>query len=129
MVDTSAGFRERLIETHGGVAHSHGREGEHSHAGTAFTTWLDFSRASVQARAVRDALFRRMPEQENTFTANFTALERGLLDPDARLMTIVDRNPAIPLIAAHPVYQYLAKNYSLNLKSVLWEPEDPSYSD
>ena len=44
-------------------------------------------------------------------------------------MTIVDRNPAIPLIAAHPAYQYLAKSHSLNLKSVLWEREDPSYSD
>ena len=60
LVDTSAGFRERLIETHGGETHSHGRAGERSHAGTAFTTWLDFSRASEQARAVRDALFRRM---------------------------------------------------------------------
>jgi len=122
LVDTAAGFRERLIGTHGGVTHSHGREGEHSHAGTAFTTWLDFSQATEQARAVRDALARRMPEQENTFTANFTALERDLLDLDARLKAIVDRNPAIPLLASHPVYQYLAKNYSLNLKSVLWEP-------
>jgi zinc transport system substrate-binding protein len=122
LVDTSAGLRERLIETHGGVTHSHGREGEHSHAGTAFTTWLDFSQATGQARAVRDALSRRMPEQENTFTANFAALERDLLDLDARLRAIVDRNPAKPLIASHPVYQYLARNYSLNLKSMLWEP-------
>jgi zinc transport system substrate-binding protein len=122
LVDTSAALRERLIETHGGVTHSHGREGEHSHAGTAFTTWLDFSQVTGQARAVRDALSRRMPEQENTFTANFAALERDLLDLDARLRAIVDRNPAKPLIASHPVYQYLARNYSLNLKSMLWEP-------
>jgi len=123
LVDTSAGFREHYIETEGGPTHSHGREGAHSHAGTAFTTWLDFTQAVEQARAVRDALSRLMPDQADTFTANFRALERDLLDLDARLEAIVARDPAQPLFASHPVYQYLARRYSLNLKSVMWEPD------
>jgi len=123
LVDTSAGFRARYIETEGGPTHSHGREGEHSHAGTAFTTWLDFSQAVQQADAVRDALSRRMHDQADTFTANFHALERDLLDIDARLEAVVARDPGKPLLASHPVYQYLARRYSLNLKSVMWEPD------
>jgi zinc transport system substrate-binding protein len=123
LVDTSAGFRNRYIETEGGVTHSHGREGEHSHAGTAFTTWLDFTQAIEQARAVRDALSRLMPEQTNTFAANFSELERDLLDLDARLEAIVARDPAKPLLASHPVYQYLVRRYPLNLKNVMWEPD------
>ena len=31
--------------------------------------------------------------------------------------------PAQPLVASHPVYQYLARRYSLNLTSVMWEPD------
>jgi len=123
LVDTSAGFHERYIETENGVTHSHGREGDHSHAGTAFTTWLDLSQAAQQARAVHDALSRRMPDQANTFSANFHALERDLLELDARLEAITARDPAQPLLASHPVYQYLARRYSLNLESVMWEPD------
>ena len=123
LVDTSAGFRDRYIDTEGRVTHSHGREGEHSHAGTAFTTWLDFSQAVEQARAVRHALSRRMPEHEDTFTGNFNAHESDLLDLDARLEALVARDPAKPLFASHPVYQYLARRYSLNLKSLMWEPD------
>ena len=36
---------------------------------------------------------------------------------------IVARQREQPLLASHPVYQYLAKRYGLNLQSVLWEPE------
>ena len=123
LVDTSAGFSDSYIQTEGSVTHSHGREGAHSHAGTAFTTWLDFSQAVEQAKAVRDALSRLMPEQGDAFARNFLALERDLLDLDARLNAIVARDLARPLIASHPVYQYLARRYSLNLKSVTWEPD------
>lgn len=123
LVDTSAGFSNSYIDTDGSITHSHGREGDHSHTGTAFTTWLDFSQAVEQARAVRDALSRLMPEHGDTFASNFLVLERDLLDLDARLEAIVARNPAKPLIASHPVYQYLTRRYSLNLKSVMWEPD------
>jgi zinc transport system substrate-binding protein len=123
LVDTSTGFSDSYIDTEGSVTHSHGREGDHSHAGRAFTTWLDFSQAAEQARAVRDALSRIMPAQHDTFASNFRTLERDLLDLDARLKAIVARDPARPLIASHPVYQYLARRYSLNLKSLMWEPD------
>jgi zinc transport system substrate-binding protein len=33
-----------------------------------------------------------------------------------------------PLVGSHPVYDYLAKGYALNLKSVHWEPDEtPSF--
>ncbi len=123
LVNTSAAFRERYIETEAPVTHSHGREGAHSHAGTAFTTWLDFAQAAQQARAVLDALVRLRPEHEERFTARYQALERDLLELDARLREIAARHPAQPLLASHPVYQYLARRYRLNLESVMWEPD------
>ena len=123
LVDTSASFDERYIMTEGAVAHSHGREGDHSHAGAAFTTWLDFSQAAQQAKAVRDALSRLRPEHSEAFEANHRALERDLLDLDAKLKAMIASEPNKPLVASHPVYQYLARRYSLNLKSVMWEAD------
>lgn len=29
-----------------------------------------------------------------------------------------------PIVASHPVYQYWARRYGINLKFVLWEPEE-----
>jgi len=122
-VDTSRAFRDRFIATEGGASHSHGREGEHAHAGTAFTTWLDFNQAAAQANAVRDALSRLLPRHATTFDKNFAALEQDLADLDARMKDAGEGGRNAPLLASHPVYQYLARRYSLNLKEVLWEPD------
>lgn len=123
MVDTSAGFKERYIEVRAGVAHSHGPGGEHSHMGTAFTTWLDFSQAIEQARAVRDALSRLLPVQEQAFAANFATLEQDLNTLDMKLQAIAAQGLSKSLLASHPVYQYLARRYSLDIRSVTWEPD------
>ena len=48
LLDTSANILDRLIPLEDTVAHQHGPEGEHSHQGTAFTTWLDPKLAIAQ---------------------------------------------------------------------------------
>jgi zinc transport system substrate-binding protein len=45
------------------------------------------------------------------------------MDLDSRMAAVADREPAKPLFASHPVHHYLARRYSLNLKSVMWEPD------
>lgn len=123
LVDTSAGFRDRYIHTEGNVTHSHGREGDHSHAGTAFTTWLDFTLAVEQVRAVAGALSRQRPGSKDVFARNLVALEKDLLDLDKRVKEIIAVNPDRQLLASHPVYQYFKHRYGLNLQSVMWEPD------
>ena len=57
------------------------------------------------------------------------ALERDLSFLDLRLHETVQVDPELPLLASHPVYQYLAARYELKLKSLLFEPDeapDPS---
>ena len=46
VIDTSLPFRDRLIAPESGRTHSHGAEGEHSHADLASHTWLDPSPGS-----------------------------------------------------------------------------------
>ena len=123
MIDTSRRFKADYIAIQGAGTHSHGPTGEHSHAGTAFTTWLDFRQAAQQAQAVMEGLSRLLPDHKDTFEGRYAELEQDLLALDEHLDTIAARQRSRPLLASHPVYQYLAKRYGLNLQSVLWEPE------
>jgi len=124
IVNTSKGFRGRYITTKGAVTHSHGPEGKHAHEDVAFTTWLDFQLATLQAQAVAEALGRKLPQYRNVFEQNFAALKSDLISLDADIRDIVSKDPSRPFIASHPVYDYLARAYGLNMKSVHWEPDE-----
>jgi zinc transport system substrate-binding protein len=129
LLDTTAGVADRLIPLEDAVQHQHGPEGEHSHEGTAFTTWLDPQLAAAQARVVADTLIELAPEREAAFRDNLAALERDLGDLDQELELAFSRSNARPLLFSHPVYQYLERRYDLNGESLHWEPdEEPSTS-
>ena len=51
-VNTSKTFAMDYIHVEESVTHQHGPTGEHSHMGTAFTTWLDIQQAVQQAAAI-----------------------------------------------------------------------------
>jgi zinc transport system substrate-binding protein len=133
MVNTSRRFEADYIKVEDAATHTHGPTGEHSHAGTAFTTWLDLRQAAQQARAVLEALSRLLPDHEGVFEQRYAVLEKDLLALDERLDAAAARRRAQPLFASHPVYQYLARRYGLNIRSVLWEPgvmpEDPQWQE
>ena len=122
LVNTSKGFEADYIKVEDAAAHSHGPTGDHSHAGTAFTTWLDFRQAAQQALAVLEALSRLLPDHRSVFEQRYAELEKDLFLLDDRLESVA-RERTQPLLASHPVYQYLARRYGLNTRSVLWEPE------
>ena len=126
-IDTSRSFKDKLIHIETGVTHSHGPGGDHSHGGTAFTTWLDFSQATQQAEAIYKALSRKAPDFKADFTKNFEALTKDLLKLDEQMSAMNIKKPGLPLVGSHPIYQYMARRYNLNLKIVMWEPDaDPS---
>ncbi|MCB1211934.1 MAG: zinc ABC transporter substrate-binding protein, partial [Verrucomicrobiales bacterium] len=123
IVDTSAGFAPNFIVTQGEVTHSHGPGGAHSHSGTAFTTWLDLQQGIQQAAAVRDALQKLIPAQKDQITERFNEIKATLESLDQRLLAVGKRINNAPIVASHPIYQYLARRYGINLKPMLWEPE------
>ena len=124
LVDTSRAFRDAYIREAGGITHSHGPGGEHDHGGLAFTTWLDLGQAAQQAEAIAQALIRKSPDAKEEIERNLHALRDDLLALDERIAEITRTDPDRPLLASHPVYQYLARRYGLNLISVMWEPEE-----
>jgi zinc transport system substrate-binding protein len=124
LVNTSAEFRDAYISLNAAVTHNHGTGGKHSHTGTAFTTWLDFSLAEKQAKSVFKALSRKQPKLNATFVQNFIPLQEALLAIDNELIGIGKALNNQALLGSHPVYQYLRSRYKLNLESVHWEPEE-----
>ena len=124
IVDTSAAFKENWIETADGVVHSHGPDGAHSHAGTAFTTWIDFDQALQQAIAVKASLLRLAPNEADTINGNFKNLEYDLKLLDELMTNAAKSIGDQPLIVSHPVYHYWTRRYKLNTHSVHFEPAE-----
>jgi zinc transport system substrate-binding protein len=127
VVNTSEADTSKYIRTEQGTTHSHGGSGEHVHADYAFTTWLDFNIAIDQAEAIKNALVKKRPEYADDYSANFEALKSELIDFDKAMIEIGANFQGQTLFASHPVYQYLAVAYGLNIISEHWEPgEMPS---
>jgi len=123
LVNTSQLFTDRYIQIQDVTTHQHGPQGKHAHAGLAFTTWIDFQQAIQQAEAVLNAVVNLTPQYEKPFEANFLDLKTDLLALDQHLEHIVANNRTQPLVASHPIYDYFARRYGLNIRSVLWEPD------
>ena len=122
-IDTSKRFKNRYIHTEA-VTHSHGSEGKHAHEDLAFTTWLDFDLAVMQAEAVLKAFTRKRPGKKDTLQQNYEKLKDDLIALDKSIERIVSKEQTKPLIVSHPVYDYFARRYQLNIKSVHWEPDE-----
>jgi zinc transport system substrate-binding protein len=122
-VNTSLAFQDKYIQLEKAMTHSHGPGAAHAHGDLAFTIWLDFSLAAKQAEAIKDAFIKLLPENKSDFEANYTALEKDLLALDADMKEVAETIKNVPLVVSHPVYQYWARGYGLNVKSVHWEPD------
>ena len=125
LLDTSAGFKDRLIaEESDGAPHVHGPTGaEVQGAAVAFTTWLDLSLARAQAEVVRDAMVVRWPAHAEAFTERHRQLDADLANLDAKLSDALAPLHSRHVLASHPVYQYLERRYGLDLTSFHWEPD------
>ena len=122
LVNTSESFRDDIIIVEGAMTHSHGPGGEHSHGEAAFTTWLDPALAVAQARGIREAMASAQPDQDARFQRGLDSLEADLNALNESFRGLVEGKNQMPLVGSHPVYQYLARAYELDLESVHFEP-------
>lgn len=120
LLNTGALTSGQFISIENTVQHSHGSKGDHSHGELAFTTWLDLDLAAGQVRAIDAALARALPHHAPAFAEQTSALLDDLAALDERLLALGDKPP---MLASHPVYQYLARRYDLDLRALHWEPD------
>ncbi len=121
IVNTTSNISEKYIKEKG-MSHSHGPDGEHDHAETAFTTWLDQSIALNQAKLIYETLKKSYPENSQEFDINYGKLESEIIELDDKMDNLFKPHREKTLYASHPVYQYLGKRYGINIKSEHWEP-------
>lgn len=122
-LDTTAAFRDRYLEAHDKVVHSHGPQGAHEHTGILFHTWLDPALAQLQARAVLRALSHLLPGHETQFEIRAAELDRDLDQLD-RAFEQLFSGASRQWIASHPVYDYFARRYALEIHNLHWEPDE-----
>lgn len=123
-VDTALAFEDKLIEVEGALTHTHAGDDEpHSHAGTAFTTWLDMKQAAAHAEAMAEAIIEEWPDRKEAVTKNLVALTKDLLGIDRSMREVAQNFLSDPIVASHPIYHYWERAYGVKVPSVLWEPE------
>lgn len=123
IVDTSLAFAGSFIESGNTITHSHGNEGEHSHGGTASTTWLDLNQACQQATAIKDALIATFPDHAESVNQAYPMLAKDLMALHGEMKTTAASLATRTFLASHPAYEYLARAYGLEIKTLLWYPE------
>jgi zinc transport system substrate-binding protein len=121
-VDTSKAFAGKFLKAPG-KEHRHGDGSVHSHAGTAFTTWIDLSQAALQAEAIAIRFKQSQPDTAAKIDENLAALLADLSELDGRLKAFGKAWGEKPLVASHPIYQYFARAYGLKIEGIEWEPE------
>lgn len=107
VVDTSRGFPEgSLLET-GARTHSHGLDGEHSHAGIAGLVWLNPRLLTLQARQAYRAMARSWPEHTDLFNQGLKELEADLAALEAELASTLE---GAHVVASDPGFGYLGES-------------------
>lgn len=117
-VNTSRAFQDTYIATAEGLTHSHGNDGEHSHAGVAPLVWLDFDQAAQQVTAIATALKRLIPDQAGAIDSRLAALTQQLNDLHARASTFAGTQ----VLADHSGLEYFARAYGLQMTDIAWTP-------
>lgn len=88
-------------------------------------TWLDPELALRQADAVKRAMARIDPANEDPIVETYERLESDLRALDERLTKLTAGHENQPVLAAQPVYAYLGRRCKWNLRSLNWDPQTP----
>ena len=120
LVITTSAVADQLLEEKQTVSHSHGPEGEHEHAISAYTTWLNLELANAQAKAVLEALSRLQPENQDAYKANFNALSKQLMAMDEMMKGAAQSWQDTRVVYSQPIYQYLQDAYGIKGSSLQW---------
>lgn len=124
LVNTSAGFEDRLIYMKETTTHSHGAEGSHAHQGTAITCWMDLNLAIEQTKAIEQALVRLLPAEVALVQAQSAELQSVLADLHQQFDRAAEELSE-SVVFSHPVYQYFQRAYGITGPSLHLEPDEP----
>lgn len=113
VVDCSKAFRDQYIV----------RENSNSQENPDYyrTTWIDFTQAVRMLDAVKVALEKSDRWNKKEIEKNYRELKNELLTFDEQIKNIVSKNKALPLLVSDSNYDYFARRYGVNLKTLHWQ--------
>jgi zinc transport system substrate-binding protein len=123
-VITTRDVEDHYIEVPDAIVHSHGPEGEHSHAVLASETWLDPQLAIAQARVIRQELEELVPAAADDFKLNFDLLVRDLEKLDQELKSVFAATDGWS--AADPAFSYIGRRYQLAMPILSLQQDEPA---
>lgn len=123
VVNTSSAFRSDYIVIEDAVLHHHGDGHYHSHDGYDPHTWLDPVQAIRQADAAHRAIANLIPDQANAIGDRHGDLDAELKELHTSFLAATEPFKNYPMLASHPVYDYFARRYQLDIRSLHLEPE------
>ncbi len=106
-----------------GPTHSHGKQGEHSHAGLDPHTWMDPDAYAMQARVVEKAVVKLRPELAESVGARHAALDRELGALGEAFDAAVAGARGRKLLANHPAFQYFGRRFGLQITPLALDPD------
>ena len=112
VVPAAKGFSAIVLE---GQTHSHGKGGEHSHAGIDPHVWMDPDIYQLQAQQVAKALKARDPEHAELYQARFEELSSELNSLIAESTPILAGLQGYALAANHPAFNYWMRRFDLSI--------------
>ncbi|MDB4459244.1 metal ABC transporter substrate-binding protein [bacterium] len=117
-----AGLEDQLIPAQT-ESHRHGPDGGQDHGKVAFTTWLDFELATLQASRVAEAIKSLPGIDEGKVDDQLVELKLHIDKLSLKMKTVSKRLQGRRIFASHPVYQYLGNRYGISIHSFHWEPD------
>ncbi|MEC7987537.1 MAG: metal ABC transporter substrate-binding protein [Myxococcota bacterium] len=112
-----------------GETHSHGKKGEHSHAGIDPHTWSDPIYYQKQAKRIAEKIKELSPDDASRVDSTLATLNEELQRLDVKAKKELSRLQNISFAANHPAYNYLAKRYDLKVRSFDFDPQEPLKSE
>src|SRR6185436_8888983 len=104
------------------TTHSHGGSAPHTHAGLDGHTWMDPLLALEEEHAVLAGMCRAFPQHAEAFRANARGVESDLRGLHEQLDMLAMRLRAARILASHPAYNYLARRYRFEVRTIDLDP-------
>lgn len=101
------------------VVHSHGPEGEHSHATMVARSWLDPAMAKQQAVYIAEQLKRVYPDLTDQFDNNLKTLTADL-DQLSELINAIKKTKAPVVVSANPKLKFFTRAAGVTDRHLIW---------
>ena len=101
------------------VVHTHGPEGEHSHATMVARSWLDPAIAKQQAIYITEQLSRVYPDLADQFDGNLKSLSADL-DQLSKLIEVIKQDEGPTVVSANPNLKFLTRASGANDRHLVW---------